>query len=294
MEASMDMFSEQAEAGVAEQATPDPFSAAWLASAVSEKWIEAEKYERVAADVKELEDSVRGGGLRFELPWADSYLFHVIAETYEAVLEQWSRVHNGMTGEVLTTNDLPNEAKWLNGLCTRDPGRIVRCREIAPVDFVRQQLERIDFNAFATALSEAAGWLEDRGLKNAAYTINRHLIGEEPGLVPFRKGKWCEFQFDVYHEHGTYSYRCLEWLVELRDAMVAVQQETGQGGLVAPLHIIARAYQSANYNEPIPYRTVLAEGMVMEGVVRKGGFRLRMKPEIAESLVSFVALHGGG
>lgn len=267
-------------------------SAESLKNHLGEIWMEAAKLMQNTEEmISRFENTFSGSCNRsLSLPYRDGALKDVIHGAMNKLLVEWSAENRGISNKTITTRDLPDELDIYVGLKERDPGYDVRCGHITPAQFVSEQIERIDFESVVTYLESAKSSLEAEGLQDTARDVER-LMGTRDGLALAQKGRWFESEFYIHHAHGTYRFDRVRDLRKLAALLKIVERETGLTGLGDSINGVANTYDCCKWDEQVPNRTVMSEGMPIEGVAMKGRVKLRMKQEVAEALISFVSLH---
>lgn len=266
---------------------------ALLKEHLSDAWINAAEVIQSTQHAIKMFDDVFGKVVKHSpsLPYLDDALRDVINHAINDVLRDWSRENNGVSNKTFTVRDLPNEFNVFAELDERDPGYDVRCGLVSPVEFVKTQLDRINYHALTNFLADSTGVLESAGLNEAAVAL-RQILGNYSDFKLVKKGRWFECTLPHYFRGGYYDHGDNQRISKLSPLLLIVERETGVQGLGCSISAIYSAYSNCGYDEQIPLRTVINEGMPIEGVAMRDKIKLRMGIVEAEALSSFIKIHG--
>lgn len=153
-------------------------------------------------------------------------------------------------------------------------------------------LEQTDFEAMAKSIDRQAASLVDLGLKSAARDVADFMNLTHRFRGAKLKASGLEFEHTGGGEYeGRSRYFLQQSIGEAISGFVIAERETGIDGLEDGILAVLKSFNDWSSIEPIPSRTKFGLGPVT-ATVFKDKTKFVIASDVADALLSFVALHG--
>lgn len=229
---------------------------------------------------------------RVDLPWSHEILDQAYAHWLAEQTESLSLKYQGNTSKKIEVKDLSPALQSVDAISGYLRFQLSDER-ISLEQAVKEFLADVPFAKLAEELNTKAMKLESAGYTEAAKFIAEQLrckARNNQHHLPTRTKRHYLFEYPLHISMAEfYDHTMPRTLRQLAECFRLVEQDAGRSGLAASIDKIAQSFSDAL--SLFPSRTVLAEGMPIEGVVFKEHMKIRMSHDVADAVFAFIRIY---